>query len=284
MIEQNNHKIAVLQFPGSNCETETARALKSFGLNPVVFRWNRPSEELTDFSAFVIPGGFSYEDRVRAGVIAAKEPIFSVLTQQAEAGKPILGICNGAQILLETGLLPGLNPGKVEMALAHNYMTHNGKVVRRGHHCGWINMISEMEPGRTPFTNLLSKGQIVPITVSHGEGRFVSEDESVLQALVDNKQILWRYCDENGVSSDGFPVNPNGSFQNIAGLCNPEGNVVALMPHPERAFYLRQVPSMWPGEWGKKKRESTGKKDQFNSPGPGYAIFESLANYLKNQC
>lgn len=272
--------IAVLQFPGSNCESETVRALRWVGMQAEIFRWNRPSQELDRFDGYIVPGGFSYEDRVRAGVIAAKEPLLEQLAKEAEQGKPILGICNGAQILLETGLVPGLHPGKVEMALARNYMTHNGHVVRRGHHCGWVNLRCEVEPGRTPFTSELQPGMISPMTVSHGEGRFTTNDEEIIHELEKNNQIVWRYCDDGSNSSEGLPVNPNGALSNISGLCNPKGNVTVLMPHPERSFFLRQTPPTWAGEWGKKRRASSGDEKQWNEPGPGYAVFSSLKRYF----
>ncbi len=244
---------------------------------------NRPAEELKPFAGYLLPGGFSYEDRVRAGVIAAKEPLLEELVIQAESGKPILGICNGAQILLETGLLPGIHPGRVEMALATNYMTHGGEVVRRGHHCGWINLRCESDPDRTPFTRCASKGDILPMTVSHGEGRFTSNDQDILKKLEDGGQILWRYCDDDGNCEEGLPVNPNGAYANLAGICNPQGNVAALMPHPERAFFVRQVPSSWYGPWGEKRRAAAGSIEEMNEPGPGCALFQSLANFLTAQ-
>lgn len=282
MTQSTIPTVAVLQFPGLNCESETARALREVGLQAEIFRWNRPAPQLQTYQAFIVPGGFSYEDRVRAGVIAAKEPLLDALAQEAEKGKPILGICNGAQVLLESGLLPGMNPGHVEMALAHNYMTRSGHVVRRGHHCGWVNLHCEMEPDRTPFTCNMQKNMVMPLTVSHGEGRFISSDPQILQALDEKKLILWRYCDESGEIRQEFPVNPNGSYHGIAGICNPKGNVVALMPHPERSYYLRQVPSMWPGEWGQRRRKMVEGAYGWNEPGPGYVFFLSLRDYLMN--
>ncbi|NPU97478.1 MAG: phosphoribosylformylglycinamidine synthase I [Candidatus Omnitrophica bacterium] len=280
MIHSPLPRVAILQFPGSNCETETARAIQAAGLQPEIFRWNRPAAELEPFDAYIIPGGFSYEDRVRAGVIAAKEPLLETLAQQAEKGKPVLGICNGAQILLESGLLPGLHPGRVEMALAPNYMTRGGHVVRRGHHCAWINLRCDTPPSRTPFTRKLNQNQILPMTLSHGEGRFISENPDILRALDEQNLILWRYCGPQGEIDPEFPINPNGSYANIAGICNPRGNVAALMPHPERAFFLHQVPANWPGEWGEKRRQATGRPGRWNEPGPGYALFASLADYF----
>ncbi|MGI6458256.1 MAG: phosphoribosylformylglycinamidine synthase I [bacterium] len=274
--------VAIVQFPGMNCEMETRRALNQVGLDAEIFRWNRQADELSSFDAFVLPGGFSYEDRVRAGVVAAKEALFDVLSQEAERGKPVLGICNGAQILLESGLLPGIHPGQVEMALAHNYITYNHHVVRRGHHCGWVNLRTEVDADRSPFTGKLQSNECFPITVSHGEGRFTCSDPELVRLLHERNQILWRYCDDQGEIREGLPVNPNGSMENIAGICNPAGNVAALMPHPERAFYLRQVPSAWKGVWGEKRRAACGNPEQWNAPGPGYAIFESLADALKN--
>ncbi len=280
MINSNAPTVAVLQFPGSNCESETARSLREVGLQAEVFRWNRQPQQIDAFAAFIVPGGFSYEDRIRAGVVAAKEPLMEALAEQAERGKPILGICNGAQVLLESGLLPGLEPGRVEMALAHNYMTRGKHVIRRGHHCGWVNLRCEMEPTRTPFTQNMTKGEMFPITVSHGEGRFISNDPEVIKALEEQNLVLWRYCDENSELQSDFPVNPNGSYSGIAGICNPQGNVVALMPHPERSFYLRQVPSNWPGQWGERRREMTDNDNSWTEAGPGHKFFQSLKNFL----
>lgn len=272
--------IAVLQFPGSNCESETVRALRWVGLNAEVFRWNRPASQLAHFDGYIVPGGFSYEDRVRAGVIAAKEPLLDQLANEAEQGKPILGICNGAQILLEMGLVPGLHPGTVEMALARNYMTHQNHVVRRGHHCGWVNLRCEVAAERTPFTAGLNAGVVSPMTVSHGEGRFTTNNKDMLQQLERNQQIVWRYCDDESNTPEGLPTNPNGSLSNIAGLCNPKGNVTALMPHPERSFFLRQTPPTWSGEWGDKRRAAAGDAMQWNEPGPGFSVFASLKRYF----
>ncbi len=283
MMNKTAAKVAVLQFPGSNCENETARSLRWVGLEPEVFRWNRDPQQLRQFDAYILPGGFTYEDRVRAGVIAAKEPLLDTLVEEADQGKPVLGICNGAQILLEAGMLPGFQPGKVQMALAHNYFTYQEHVVRRGHHCGWVHLRFEAEPTRTPFTQTLARGMLLPMTVSHNEGRFTSQDQSLLKQLDEEDMIVCRYCDDEGnVANAGLPVNPNGSVSNIAGLCSQRGNVMALMPHPERAFFLRQVPSVFHGSWGSKRRSILRDTQALNQPGPGYALFQSLADFFQN--
>ncbi|MFH1742398.1 MAG: phosphoribosylformylglycinamidine synthase I [bacterium] len=273
----HNLQVALIQFPGSNCESETARALRTVGCAVDVVRWNQPASSLTGYDAYVIGGGFSYEDRVRAGVIAAKEPMMEVVAEEAARGKPILGICNGAQILLETGLVPGLHPGKVEMALATNLMRRDGRVVRHGHHCHWINLRHESREGRTPFTQGIAAKQVLPMTISHGEGRFTCRDESVWRTLEENDQIVWRYSDDDGDLHDDFPINPNGSWGSVAGICNVEGNVLAMMPHPERAFFIRQIPSAWGTEWGNKRRTAVGDRQAMEAPGPGRILFESLA-------
>ncbi len=273
-------RVALIQFPGSNCESETERALSAAGLNVTTYRWNAEPGGLEDFDAYVIGGGFSYEDRVRAGVIAAKEPLLEVMCRRAGEGAPVLGICNGAQILLETGLVPGLSRGQVEMALAPNKMTVDGEIVRSGHHCAWVELRYEATAGRTPFTTRLQPGDQVPMTLSHGEGRFTCRDEETLNALLENDQVLFRYVGDDGEPSDNFPTNPNGSWRSVAGLCNPEGNVVALMPHPERASFLFQVPSVWPGPWGEQKRKAAGNWETFSGPGPGFVMFQSLADSL----
>jgi phosphoribosylformylglycinamidine synthase subunit PurQ / glutaminase len=163
-------------------------------------------ESINQYDALILPGGFSYGDRLRAGVIAAQSPIVEAIKKKAQEGLPILGICNGFQILVEAGLLPG--------ALVKN--------VKLQFSCKWLKM--EVLNVNTPFTNMFSLNDEIAIPIAHGEGRFVIDDDK-LHELKQNNQIVFKYKDQN----------PNGSTEMIAAICNKEGNVMGLMPHPERA-------------------------------------------------
>ncbi|HIE50615.1 MAG TPA: phosphoribosylformylglycinamidine synthase I [Armatimonadetes bacterium] len=272
-------RIAVLQFPGSNCEVETARAVEAAGLQAEIFRWNRDPAELARFDGYILGGGFSYQDRVRAGVIAAKEPILEVIVAAAAEGKPVLGICNGAQILVETGLVPGVNDRAIDMALAPNRMVQGGRVVRRDYYCAWVYVKLSCLPERCLFTQTLPPKAVFPLPIAHGEGRFVTRREGLRERLWAQDQIVFRYCTPEGEVLPDFPVNPNGAVDNLAGLCNPAGNVLALMPHPERASWLRQVPADLPDHYGQRRREATGNWAALEEPGPGRALFEALKRF-----
>jgi len=225
--------IAVIQFPGSNTERETVLALHRTGMIPQEFLWNTDPALLSTFDGFVIIGGFSYEDRSRAGIIAAMEPIMKTIIAQADSGKPVLGICNGAQILLESGLIPGCKNRKIAMALTNNKRTKDGQVLGTGYYNRWTYLCSSIPADRTAFTGCLQNEQTLHIPFAHAEGRFTIPEE-LLHELIENKQIVFQYCDDQKNITPEFPVNPNGSIYNIAGVCNPRGNVMALMPHPER--------------------------------------------------
>lgn len=268
-------KIAVMQFPGTNCEFETLVAVKEVGMDGEIFRWNRPEGELSNFDGFIIPGGFSYQDRMRAGAIASKEPVLKALKEEAARGKPILGICNGFQILVEAGLLPGLSSslpsgaGKVEMALAQNVMVSKEEIIRRGYYCDWVYLRHDASPRRCSGSYLIEMGALLKIPIAHAEGNLVTASPGLLKKLNDQEQVVFRYCDRNGRVIDDFPVNVNGSIENIAAICNPEGNVLGMMPHPERAFFAWQLPSFDP------------RKHRHDEPGPGRRIFESMKRYIE---
>jgi phosphoribosylformylglycinamidine synthase len=225
--------IAIIQFPGSNTERETLMACRRVGLSPVEFLWNEPSEKLSDFDGYVIVGGFAYEDRSRAGVIAALDPIVDQIKFEADKGKPVLGICNGAQILVESGLVPGLDGHRVGVALTDNKRIKGGHVIGVGYYNTWANLKLSAPSDRCAFTRKLSADDIINIPLAHGEGRFIIPD-FLLEKMIANDQAVYRYCDNVGSVVDEFPTNPNGSMYNLAAVCNPAGNVMAIMPHPER--------------------------------------------------
>ena len=225
--------IAIIQFPGSNTERETLMACRRVGLNPIEFLWNEPTEKLSEFYGYVIVGGFAYEDRSRAGIIAALDPIMKQIRLEAEKGKPVLGICNGAQILVESGLVPGLKNYRVGIALTDNKRVQGGHVIGVGYYNTWANLKMSAPSNRCAFTRHLNSGEWIKIPLAHGEGRFIIPNV-LLEKMISNNQTVYRYCDDNGKIVDEFPTNPNGSMYNLAAVCNPAGNVMAMMPHPER--------------------------------------------------
>jgi phosphoribosylformylglycinamidine synthase len=205
-------RVAVVRFPGSNCDLDAVEAIRGVeGLSPELV-WHE-SAKLGEFDAVVLPGGFSFGDYLRAGAIAARSPALSTIRRMARRGTPILGVCNGFQILVEAGLLPG--------ALLRNVSL---KFV-----CGWVNV--RVESTRTPFTRLAQEGQVLRMPIAHGEGRYFVPDRQ-LRALEKTHRVIFRYSDPSGRILD--ESNPTGTLRNIAGLSNEEGNVVGLMPHPER--------------------------------------------------
>lgn len=264
-------RVAVLQFPGTNCEYETASVVEAAGMVPEIFRWNRPVEALSRFDGYVIPGGFSYQDRIRAGAVASKKAICTALVAAAAEGKPILGICNGAQILIETGLVPGHQPESVEMALADNQVEG-----RSGYHCDWVYLRVEPNNGFA-FSRRFDDGDVIPVPVAHAEGRFVTTSQRVLDGIVANNQIGFKYCTADGKAVELFPVNPNGAQLNIAGLYNVAGNVLALMPHPERGAWQRQIPADIP--CGQLKRDL----QELRQFGPGMKFFLSMKDYIQER-
>jgi len=211
-------------------------ACRRVGLNPVEFLWNESAEKLSDFNGYVIVGGFAYEDRSRAGVIAALDPIMKLIKIEAEKGKPVLGICNGAQILVESGLVPGLDGRRVGVALTDNKRVKGGHVIGVGYYNTWANLKLSAPSSRCAFTRQLSADDIINIPMAHGEGRFIIPNK-LLEKMIANDQTVYRYCDDDGNVVDEFPTNPNGSMHNLAAVCNPAGNVMAMMPHPERTEY-----------------------------------------------
>lgn len=224
-------KIGVIQFPGSNCERETILAVERAGMSAVPFLWNQDAAQLKLLDGYIIVGGFSYEDRSRAGVIASLDPIIETLKVQVKKGKPLLGICNGAQILVETGLVPGVADNKTAMALTTNRRVQDNHVVGTGYYNAWSKV--KVIQTTCAFTCAMQQDDILNMPIAHAEGRFMMPS-NVLTALQKNQLITLRYCNAAGSIQDNYPINPNGSTHNIAAVCNVNGNVMAMMPHPER--------------------------------------------------
>jgi phosphoribosylformylglycinamidine synthase len=271
-------RVCVIQFPGVNCEYETARALETAGLDAAIERWNAPAASLGDYDGFVLPGGFSYQDRVRAGAVAASEDVTGVLIEQAALGKPIVGICNGAQVLVESGLVPGLGAHGIDLALAPNK-----GMGRDGYYANWVFVRVASEPRRSAITYRFKQGDVIPIPVAHGEGRFTSSVSGLFDKLDAAGQVILRYCKPDGGPSGGFPDDPNGSELSAAAISNEEGNVVAMMPHPERGTWLRQVPDGLSSPWSGRRTDARGSWEGLEGAGPGAAVFESIKAYIEER-
>lgn len=222
--------IAIPSFPGSNGEVDNLKVLRRCGFDCFVFRWNDSREKLKDVDGYFFGAGFSYEDRGRSGMVAARDPLFDFMRQEAANGKVVIGNCNGAQVLVESGLIP-LGDG-LRMCLAHNAIREKGGTWKSpGFLNQWVWITPACKQDRCATSNWTGA---MHIPIAHGEGRFVTRDPDLIKALKKDDQIAFFYSDAAGNASPDSPVTPNGSTLGIAGICNKEGNVVALMPHPER--------------------------------------------------
>ena len=206
-------RTGVIVFPGSNCDHDAYHVMGHVLGHETRFIWHKETQ-LSGVDLVIIPGGFSYGDYLRAGAVARFSPIMDSVVRFAESGGLVLGICNGFQVLCECGLLPG--------ALLRNQSL---RFV-----CKWTCLRTENVD--VPYTRGLSRGQVLRIPIAHGDGNYFAED-AVLQELEQNCQVVFRYCDPDGTVTD--KANPNGSANSIAGIVNTEGNVLGMMPHPERA-------------------------------------------------
>jgi len=222
-------RIAVVSFPGNNCEVESMRAIRQAGMEPQFFRWNDDRALLEGVAGYFIPGGFSYEDRGRSGMVAGRDDLMDFIGQEAEAGKVVIGNCNGAQILIESGMIP-LGEG-LRMSLARNALKDASGVRSPGFLSEWVWIRPSCAATRCATSDW---NEPMHLPIAHGEGRFITTDPDLIAALHEREQIAFSYCDAQGKISMDASVTPNGSTEGIAGICNPAGNVVALMPHPER--------------------------------------------------
>ena len=230
-------KIAVIEFPGSNCDLDTLHVINNvIGIDADLVWHNRFNGDKYDGA--ILPGGFSFGDYLRSGIIAAHSPAIEETQKMLEDNKPIIGICNGFQILAEAELLPG--------ALLQNTSL---KFI-----CKWVNI--KVENTQTAFTTRMNKGDVLDIPIAHGEGRFFTDK---LEELKENDQIVFKYCTRKGDITE--ESNPNGSMENIAGVCNLERNCLGLMPHPERTS--EEILSPYKTTHGK-------------------LFFESMVDFIKN--
>jgi phosphoribosylformylglycinamidine synthase len=238
--------VAVVVFPGTNSEVETVDACRDAGMDAQLFHWSRQPTQLRDFDAYVLPGGFAHEDRVRAGAIAAKSAIVSAVADEASRGKLVLGLCNGAQMVAECGLLG-------DVAIARNLPARHFQSVT-------VDVVVGDDPDSCAFTRGLSPGHTMKMAAAHGEGRFCGAAETFAR-LEARGQIILKYAGEAH----------NGSMHRAAGICNETGNVLALMPHPERLAWAMNVAYLNPAERG----------GDPNRPARAQAIFQCMAASLR---
>lgn len=206
-------KFGVVVFPGSNCDHDAYHVCKHVMGQDAEFLWHKDAD-LKGSDVVILPGGFSYGDYLRCGAIARFSPVMKEVIRFAESGGTVLGICNGFQILVEAGLLPGVLLRNASLRFV----------------CKYVHL--RVENAETRFTAASQAGDVLYIPIAHGEGNYFADDET-LRSLESNNQIIFRYCTQAGEVTD--EANPNGSLSNIAGICNEKGNVLGLMPHPERA-------------------------------------------------
>jgi phosphoribosylformylglycinamidine synthase subunit PurQ / glutaminase len=253
-------RVGILAFPGTNSEEETLRACEAVGLDARLVHWTTSSEQVRAFDAYVLSGGFAYEDRVRAGAIAARDRLMEGVREGAAQEKLVLGICNGAQILLEAGLAPDFD-GK---ALPQAGFTRNlpGGRFRSTH----VHVKLAIAPSRCAITASLNSNAVVPAWASHGEGRLAA-DTHVLERMRVHGHLAFVYCDREGETAG--EVVPNGSALGVAGITNRMGNVLAIMPHPERDAWTFMHP------------EEHGSRADMLAPSGGIELFKSFAAALR---
>jgi len=206
-------KFGVVVFPGSNCDHDTYHVISKVLGQPVNFIWHK-TEEIEGYDAIILPGGFSYGDYLRTGSIARFSPVMNAVKSFAHAGGMVLGICNGFQILCEAGLLPGVLLRNRDLKF----------------HCEHVSI--RVDNYDTPFTRSCRPDQVLSIPIAHGNGNYFCDDETLAE-LESGNRVIFRYCDSDAKTTDA--ANPNGSLNNIAGICNRERNILGMMPNPERA-------------------------------------------------
>ena len=277
-MKKEEIKVAILRIEGTNCEQESLNAFKRLGVKPEFVHLKQflhidtsreEKRDIKDFQCLMIPGGFSAGDYIRAGAILAsrmKSKLGKQLIDFISEGYPILGVCNGFQVLIELGLLPGIDETMSKTPKACLHINDSNRFECRP------TLLKHENNGKCVFTRKIRKNEIRMIPSAHAEGKLlfpIDKQEKYVKMLEDNDQIVFRYVDPDG-NYAGYPWNPNGSISNIAGICNRDGNVFGMMPHPERVFYKFQHHD-WP---------MRGLKD---NEGDGKAIFESVIEYISKK-
>jgi phosphoribosylformylglycinamidine synthase len=272
-MNREDIKVCVLRVGGTNCDAETQRAFAELGVQAETVQVSEmiKRRNLQDYHVLVFPGGFSYGDYVRSGVIFARHLAANLggeIEKFVDEGRPILGICNGFQILVEYGLLPGFEGTS---AYPEATLTTNEPA---GFKCEWVYLKQENR-GKCVFTANIPVGKTIRLPIAHGEGRWLfpkEKEAALLKKLIEGDMLVFRYCTKDGEPADGkYPANPNGSFHDIAGICNREGNIFGLMPHPERAMFWWQQP-YWT------------RQQQMFQYGDGKLIFQSIIDKLTKTC
>jgi phosphoribosylformylglycinamidine synthase subunit PurQ / glutaminase len=264
-------RVLVIRTAGINCDLETARALELAGALPErvhVRAFLDGGRRLDEFGAIVFPGGFSHGDDLGSGTVLANQlttKLGDALAAFVGAGRPVIGICNGFQVLVRLGVLPGLEDGRADGGKRASLVENeSGKFEDR-----WIRL--RVETDRCPF---LAKGAVMEMPIAHKEGRFLARDERVLDDLEARGQVAVRYVDARGETAREYPANPNGSARAIAGVINEAGNVLGLMPHPERHVRFLHHPA-----WTRRAAESGIPADEERA-GDGFAVFEALVRSI----
>ncbi len=275
-MRPNDIRVCILRMEGTNCEQETFDAFKRLGASPEMVHLKQlegrdtnvgEGRSLEDFQILMFPGGFSAGDYIRAGAIFAarlKASIRRDLVRFIDDGRAVGGFCNGFQIMVELGLLPGFSGTLTEQPEAVLHSNDSGKYECRP------TLLKHVNRGRCLWTRRLKEGELRLIPSAHAEGKFMfpqEEEEKLYRKLFDEDRIVFRYCDEQGDVEAPYPFNPNGSRFNIAGITNSGGNVFALMPHPERVFYRNTHP-----DWYRRKPGAV--------EGDGQDIFRSIIDHI----
>jgi len=282
-LKTRDIRVCILRIEGTNCEDESMYAFQRLGAKAEQVHLKQltgssvagnGARALEDYHVLFIPGGFSSGDYVRAGAIFAsriKSELANELTDFIEEGYPVGGVCNGFQVLVELGALPGFAPGLASSPEAVLMTNDSSRFECRP---SLLKVISK----RGPWTRKLKKNEVIQVPVAHAEGKFAfpkEEEDAMLQRLIDGDQVCLRYVGPDGDYA-GYPYNPNGSMDNIAGITNEAGNVFGMMPHPERVFFSNRL-----SDWTRHQQAGAGSAEE--GYGPGKQVFDGVMDYVRRK-